>query len=129
METFLKLFGFAILGIILHILVELNKLNRQPKGSFSIEGYFKLEMFSIAISFIVSAACVFGSTQIMQIEVLNKWIYFAYIAIGYTGQSLLIAFMGKAQKIIDKTIDGSTTGSAPEITPNDQAEPPTTPTN
>lgn len=102
--THLSLFGFGLLGVALHILVELNKLNKQPAGSFTIKGYFKLEMFAIMISIIVCACCVFASQEIKQLQQIGNWLGLAFVAIGYMGQSLLIAFMGKAQSVIDKNI-------------------------
>lgn len=103
--THIALFGFGLLGVALHILVELNKLNKQPEGSFTIKGYFKLEVFSILISIIVCAVAVFASQEIKQLQQIGNWLGLAFVAIGYMGQSLLIAFMGKAQKVIDTKIE------------------------
>lgn len=102
--THLTLFGFAILGVVLHILVELNKLNKQPAGNFTLKGYFKVEMFSILISIIVSGVAVIASQEIKQLEQIGNWLGLAFVAIGYMGQSLLIAFMGKAQTIVDNAL-------------------------
>ena len=102
--THLTLFGFGLLGVLLHILVELNKLNKQPAGNFSLKGYFKLEVFSILISVIVCGVCVFCSQEIKQLQQIGNWLGLAFVAIGYMGQSLLIAFMGKAQSVVDNTI-------------------------
>lgn len=103
--TNLWLMGFASIGILLHILVEVSKLNKQPNGNFSLKGYLKLEIYNILISLLVSLVCVFASQEIKQLQTIGNWLGLAYLAIGYMGQSLLIAFMGKAQKIVDSKLD------------------------
>ena len=101
--THLTLFALGILGILLHNLVELNKLNRASKGVLSIRQYLRLERFSILISVIVVAVASIIKTEITQLEVAGKWLGLAFMSIGYMGQSLLIFVMGKASKAIDKT--------------------------
>jgi hypothetical protein len=100
--TNLTLFGLGLLGILLHNLVELNKLNKTSKGNLNISQYLKLEMYSIFISVIVVAVALIIKTEIKQLEAVSKWLGLAFIAIGYMGQSLLIFVMGKANKVIDK---------------------------
>ena len=97
------LIALGLLGILLHNLVELNKINRSQKGAFKIGAYFKMEVFSILISIIVVIVSIIVKTEIKQLEQVGKWLGLAFISIGYMGQSLLIFFMGKANKIIDKT--------------------------
>lgn len=99
--THISLFGLGILGVLLHNLVELNKLNKASAGKFNVSQYFKLERFSIAVSIIVCLVAVFVSNEITQIELASKWIGLAFMAIGYMGQSLLISIMGKANKIVN----------------------------
>lgn len=99
--TPIVLFGLGLLGILLHNLVELNKLNKASNCTFSIKQYFKMEMFSIAISLIVCVVAVVISQEIKQIAVAGKWLGLAFMAIGYMGQSLLIFVMGKANKVVN----------------------------
>lgn len=99
--TNLVLFGLGMLGILLHNLVELNKLNKSSNCTFNIKQYFKLEVFSILISIIVVIVCIFASTELKQIEIFGKWLGLGFMAIGYMGQSLLIFFMGKVNKIVN----------------------------
>lgn len=105
--THIALLCLSFLGIILHILVELNKLNKQSKGSFTLKKYFEVEIYSILISIIVSIVCVYVSQEIKQLEQVGRWLGLAFVAIGYMGQSLLIAFMGKAQIVVDNTLNKS----------------------
>lgn len=100
--TPIVLFLLGILGIVLHNLVELNKLNKATDGNVNFKKYFKLEIFSIIISFIFVIACVIASQEIKQLESVGKWLGLAFVAIGYMGQSILIFFMGKASKYIEQ---------------------------
>ncbi len=98
--TNIALFGLALLGVLLHNLIELNKLNRAQNGNVKLREYLKLERFSIYISIIVAFVAVMIKTEIKQIEQAGKWLGLAFVAIGYMGQSLLIFVMGKASKTI-----------------------------
>ena len=100
--TNLTLFGLGLLGILLHNLVELNKLNRANKGSVRLGEYFKLERFSILISVVVVGVSLIVKAEITQLEQVGKWLGLAFMAIGYMGQSLLVFVMGKAEKKINK---------------------------
>ncbi|CAK0764627.1 conserved membrane hypothetical protein [Gammaproteobacteria bacterium] len=100
--TNITLYGLLILGVLLHNLVELNKLNRNLKGNVKITEYLKIEKFSISISLLVGVVAIIVKTEIKQIESAGKWLGLAFVSIGYMGQSLLIFAMGKATKIIDK---------------------------
>ena len=96
------LFALGILGILLHNLVELNKLNKASKGTLNIRQYLKLEAFSIAISVIVIIVALIVREEVKQLDIVGKWLGLAFMAIGYMGQSLLVFVMRKANKVIDK---------------------------
>lgn len=98
----LTLFCLGMLGVLLHNLVELNKLNKASKGNLNIRQYLKLELFSILISMVVLVVCIVIKSEIKQLEQVGKWLGLAFMSIGYMGQSLLIFVMGKANKVIDK---------------------------
>ena len=93
------LFGLSMLGVLLHNLIELNKINRASQGNVKLGQYFKIERFSIYISIIVGFVAVMVKQEIKQLEQVGNWLGIAFVAIGYMGQSLLISVMGKAQKI------------------------------
>lgn len=101
--TNLTLAVLGLLGVLLHNLVELNKLNRTTKDiKLTLTNYFKMELFSILISILVILVAVIVKHEIKQLEAAGKWLGLAFMTIGYMGQSLLIFVMGKANKIIDK---------------------------
>lgn len=106
--TNLTLFGLGLLGILLHNLVELNKLNKKSNGGLKLKQYFKLEVFSIAISIVVIIVAMIIKAEIKQLEAVGKWLGLAFMAIGYMGQSLLVFVMGKANKVIDKQDENNT---------------------
>lgn len=99
--TNLVLLAFGLLGVLLHNLVEMNKLNKASNCTFKIKDYFKLEVFSILISVIVVVVSVMASQEIKQLEYFGKWLGLGFMAIGYMGQSLLIWWIGKANKIVN----------------------------
>lgn len=114
--TKVTLIMLGVLGLGLHCLIELNKLNKANKGDYkmAMREYFKLEIFSLLISFLVVCGCTFLSSEVE--KALDKigylWLMgFAYIFIGYSAQSLLVAFMGRGQKTIDEKIGSSSNAS------------------
>jgi len=98
--TNVVLFGLGMLGVLLHNLIELNKLNRAHAGNIKIMEYLKIERFTIFISIIVVGVALLIKQEITQLEAVGKWLGVAFVAIGYMGQSLLIFTMGKANKVI-----------------------------
>ena len=104
--TNITLFGLALLGVLLHNLIELNKINRAQNGNVKLKEYLKLERFSIYISIIVAFVAVMVKTEIKQVEAAGNWLGVAFVAIGYMGQSLLIFVMGKATKTIGNDSNG-----------------------
>lgn len=99
--TNIVLMLLGMLGILLHNLIEMNKINRANSGNINISNYLKTERFTIMISLIVVFVAILVKQEIKQIEQAGKWMGIAFVAIGYMGQSLLIFAMGKAGKVID----------------------------
>lgn len=98
--TELTLFALGIMGVLLHNLVKMNELNKAPENNFTIAKYIMVERFSIIIAFIMVGASVLVSNEIKQLEQAGKWLGLGFLCIGYMGQSLLIKFIGKAEKVI-----------------------------
>lgn len=94
---------FGILGVVLHNLIKLNDIKKSnPYGDVNYKKYFKLEWISILISIIVVALAVWTSREIEKLQVVGEYLGLGFIAIGYMAQSILIKFMGKAEKTISK---------------------------
>lgn len=93
----------GLLGILLHNLIQLNRINKAKNGDSNIWDYIKYERYSILISILIVIGCVITSQEISQLEQAGKMLGLAFLTIGYMGQSLLIFFMGKAEKTIGKT--------------------------
>jgi len=97
-----KLMLFGMLGIILHNLVQLNKINRSSKGKVNgsrvkIIEYIKAEIYSIIICILSVYVAILAKHEIKQLEAVSSWLGLAFVSIGYMGQSLLITFMGKVE--------------------------------
>lgn len=95
------LFGLGIAGILLHNLIKMDKINRLSDGNFNYAKYFGLEKFSIILSVILVITSVVIRGEIKELEQAGKWLGFAFIAIGYLSQSLLVSFMGRTEKKVN----------------------------
>jgi len=103
------LFLFGALGVVLHNLVKLNDIKKSnPEGEVNYNKYFKMEWISILISVIVVALCVWTSREIEKLKLVEDYLGLGFIAIGYMAQSLLIKFMGKAEKTLNSKVDSTT---------------------
>jgi hypothetical protein len=98
--TNFALFGLGVMGIILHNLIQLNKINRRNNGKINIVQYLKLEIFSILINLIAIIVALLVKHEIVQLEQAGKYLGLAFVAIGYMGQSIFVWLFGKAEKKI-----------------------------
>jgi hypothetical protein len=103
--TNIMLIGIGTIGIILHNLVELNKLNKSNPGTLNFKQYFRAEIFAICIAFICVIVAVIIKHEIKQLDAAGKWLGLAFLSVGYMGQSLLVFIMGRAASIINKPND------------------------
>lgn len=98
--TLTFLIAMGVIGIILHNLVKMDSMNRKAKGEINLVHYWKLERFSIAISFLVVIGASMASHEISQLEFAGKWLALGYLSLGYTSQSILAKFSKKAENYI-----------------------------
>ncbi len=99
--TNLLLLVLGLAGVLLHNLLEMAKLNKQPEYDFTIKKYLKAERFSIIASIIIVCVALIVKHEIKQLEQAGKWLGLSFLTIGYMGQSILIKVIGKAEKIIE----------------------------
>ena len=95
----------GLFGILIHNLIKMDEINKKENGEFSFAKYIKIERFSIAISVCVVFAAVIISQEIKQLEQVGKWLGAAFIAIGYMAQSIVVKYMGKAEKMLNDQTD------------------------
>jgi tellurite resistance protein TehA-like permease len=104
--TSLSLMGLGLLGVMLHNLVKINEINKDPsKGTFNLASYWAKEWAAIMISVIVVFAADMAKSEIKQLEQVGNYLGLGFIALGYMAQSVLISFMGKASNIIGNKQD------------------------
>lgn len=103
--TNLLLMALGGVGIALHNLIKLNDINKANDGNVNLLKYWKLERFSILISVIVVSGALIAKTEIAQLEQVGKWLGLSFVAIGYMAQSIVVKFMGKAQKFVENQTD------------------------
>lgn len=94
--------GAGLIGIVLHNLIKLDSINRSNDGHVNFSKYMALERFSILISLFVVAACVMASHEIKQLQIAGNYLALGFVAIGYLAQSILVKYMGKAQKFVNR---------------------------
>ena len=99
--TILTLGALGLFGILIHNLIKLNNLNRANNGVLNLGKYLAIEKYSILISVCVVAVALIARTEIKQLESVGKWLGLAFVTLGYMAQSIVVTFMGKAQKILD----------------------------
>lgn len=99
--TFLILLAAGIAGVILHNLVKIDDINKDPnKGNFNLGSYWKREWASIFISIIIVVLCAYFQEEVKQLKAAGNWLGLGFVGLGYMAQSLFIKWMGKAQKMI-----------------------------
>ena len=99
--TLSVLIAAGLAGVLLHNLVKMNDLNRKQNGNFNYKQYLAVEKFSIIISIIVVCVCGYFSQEVKELAGAGKWLGLGMVGLGYLAQSLLIKFMGNAQKRIE----------------------------
>lgn len=93
--------GLGIFGIVIHNLIKLNTLNRANNGILNLGKYLALEKFSILVSLCVVAVALIARNEIDKLAKVGDWLGLAFVTLGYMAQSIVVTFMGKAQKMLD----------------------------
>jgi len=96
----LVLIGLGLGGVLAHNLVKLDTINRKEDGNLKFGQYLKIERFSIILSVLIVLLCAFISEEIKVLNNAGIGIGLGFVTIGYMAQSLLVHFMGKADKKI-----------------------------
>lgn len=86
-----------ILGVLLHALVKINELKKR-KQRFSVMSFVLAEWASMGISVIIGIVAIVCKKEIKQLDAAGNWLGLGFVTLGYMGQSLLYAFMGKARE-------------------------------
>ena len=94
------LFALGLLGILLHNLIKMDSLNRKSKGNLNLRQYLALEWISILISVVVVVVALIAQTEIKRLSVVDNYLGLAFVAIGYMAQSIVVSYMGKAEKFL-----------------------------
>ena len=99
MDRNLLFVGLGLAGVVLHMLVSISKLKKSG-NPFSFGKYMETEWPSILISIIVVGIADVCKSEIKQLEAAGNWLGLGFVALGYMGQSVLIFFIGQAEKKI-----------------------------
>ncbi len=104
------LLGLGLLGVLLHSLVKINSIKKSGKD-ISFQAYLSDEWASMLISVLVVVVALVCKNDVKQLEDAGKWLGLGFTTLGYMGQSVLVAFMGKAEKRLNQL-----TGEEPKTT-------------
>ena len=97
----LALFAFGLGGILCHNLMKLSQLNKEKAGNIVLTQYLNLEKYNIALSLCVVLLGILSKSEIKQLDKLGSLLGLTFVTLGYMAQSIIITYMGKAQKFLD----------------------------
>lgn len=101
--TTLNLFALGIAGILIHVLVDVNKINHSPDKNVTYKDYFKIEWAAICMAVILVGISVVVKSEIAELENAGNWLGIGFAGIGFMANSVITGFQNKAQKFIDAT--------------------------
>lgn len=101
----ITLIALGMAGVLLHSLVKISALKKSG-NTFSMGQYLSTEWPSMTISAIVVFVAAFCKHEVKQLEAAGQWLGLGFVALGYMGQSILISFIGKAEKKLGIDVDG-----------------------
>lgn len=91
------LLGLGIMGVLLHNLVKISQLKKEGKV-FIAGKYYSDEWPTMCISFCMVVIAIYCKHEIKELEIAGNYLGLGFVTLGYMGQSLLITFIGRAQK-------------------------------
>ena len=97
-----------MLGVLIHNFVKLDGINRKADGKVNLLKYLSIERFSILISICVIVVLLLVKEEIKQLENAGNLLGLGFVTAGYMAQSIVVSFMGKAQKYVDTKKDDET---------------------
>lgn len=111
METkiYLECFLAGLLGILFHVVaVKLPKLKKRFKSAkmeFSLQEYIKGDALALVSSLVTVFIVVFLLDELAGLKpAILDYVKFLFVFVGYSGSSILIGLLGKADNYFNKTI-------------------------
>jgi len=95
----LSLILLGVAGILLHSLVKISQLKKEGK-SFNRRKYFENEWPTMCISLLMVVIANYCKHEVKKLDIAGNYLGLGFVALGYMGQSILITFIGTAQKKI-----------------------------
>lgn len=88
----LELFICGLIGVMAHALVKIRKFKKiRP---FKVKEFFSEEWDSLLLSFILVVVALIGKENIKKIDQAGEYLCFAFLFIGYGGQSFFLSYFG-----------------------------------
>lgn len=112
-QIYLQCFIAGILGILFHVVaVKIPKLQKRFKTAnleFSLKEYIKGDYPALLSSLVTVFTCAYVLDEIVGVkpEIL-EFVKFFFVFVGYSGSSLLVSALSKADSYVNKIIDEKT---------------------
>lgn len=102
----------GVLGILFHLILNINKTKKRfnvANLEFDFGMYVKGEIWALIASLltVVIATYLIDELANFRPEIL-EWIKFFFVFVGYSGSSLLVGILGKANSYVNKVVDAKT---------------------
>ena len=94
----------CLLGILTHILIKINDLNRATNGAFKFGPFIRLEWASICLSVVFCTALLIGRNEIKQLKEAGGWLFLSFYAIGLTSQYIAYKANGAATRKVKQIL-------------------------
>jgi len=112
-NVYLDLFIGGLLGQLFHVLViklpALKKRATDANTTFNPAQYFKDDWLALTASLVTILICIFLFDEITgAYPSIVKYAKFFFIFVGYTGSSVLLGALSRADKKIQKVVDTKT---------------------
>lgn len=113
MNTSIECFIAGLLGILFHVfalkLPAVKKRAEAANVAFSVKEYLKADWLALISSVLTLIICVYVLDEITKFRPsILDWIKFFFVFIGFTGSSILIHALGRADKTIRDIVDVKT---------------------
>lgn len=102
--NFLMCLMTGISGILCHLLFDLDHLNTKARGKLNIAGYFRLERFSLLLTFTMLITAAYFHELFF--KAVNHYYDFdgyalgAYWLLGLFGQTIMVKIIGKGKQYL-----------------------------
>lgn len=101
-EQILYALGTGILGIFVHTLMKIDKINKRSKGKIKLRSFFSLELPSILISVSIVVVAIIAREEIGQLKAVGNYLLLGFFCIGLSAQTIAYYISGRLERKMAK---------------------------